>query len=61
MRCVKNLFKLIRYGEKISYRTVPKIVTVHVKQCCDGYTKTTNDTCIRKFYQRIISFLHKNS
>ncbi|OZC12513.1 EMI domain protein [Onchocerca flexuosa] len=39
----------VKYGDKISYRNVPKIVTVYVKQCCDGYAKIANDTCIRKF------------
>uniref|UniRef100_A0A915Q4T7 Multiple epidermal growth factor-like domains protein 10 n=1 Tax=Setaria digitata TaxID=48799 RepID=A0A915Q4T7_9BILA len=37
---------MTKYGEKIAYRNVPKIVTIYVKQCCDGYTNASNDKCI---------------
>ncbi|VDM36484.1 unnamed protein product [Toxocara canis] len=36
---------ITRIGEKVSYKSVPRIVDVNVKRCCEGYQQNGDDLC----------------
>lgn len=47
---------IFRIGEKVSYKSVPRIVDVYVKRCCEGYRQSGDDLCYRMFILHFIAF-----